>query len=59
MTSFQQRDTGPTSGFYTHVWTRRKFFQRIHELAGLSGLSFAIPLAGYGKSPAFKHRAQS
>jgi menaquinol-cytochrome c reductase iron-sulfur subunit len=60
VTSSPERDTGPTSGFYTPIGTRRKFFQWVtRAVAGLIGLGLAVPLLGYVISPALKRRAQS
>jgi quinol---cytochrome c reductase iron-sulfur subunit, bacillus type len=60
MTSSPERGNGPTSGFYTPVGTRRRFFQWVtRTAAGLIGLGLAVPLVGYVISPALKRRAQS
>jgi menaquinol-cytochrome c reductase iron-sulfur subunit len=55
-----ERDTGPTSGFYTPIGTRRRFFQWVtRTAAGLIGLGLAVPLVGYVISPALKRRVHS
>lgn len=57
MSSSPERGIGPTSGFYSPVGTRRKFFQWVtRAAAGLIGMSLAIPLVGYVVSPALKRR---
>src|SRR5215472_7647746 len=49
-----------TSGFYTPVGTRRRFFQWVtRAAAGFIGLSLTVPIIGYVISPALKRRVQS
>lgn len=49
-----------SSGHYTPIGTRRRFFQWvIRAAAGFIGLGLALPLVGYVISPALRRRMQS
>jgi len=55
-----EAEQNDSSGFYTPVGSRRKFFHWMTGIAAsLIGLGLAIPLVGYVISPAFKRREQS
>ena len=58
--SYPDQQPSHTSGFYTPVGTRRRFFQWVtRAAAGFIGLALAVPIIGYVISPALKRRAQS
>jgi menaquinol-cytochrome c reductase iron-sulfur subunit len=60
MTASPDSDPIHTSGFYTPVGSRRRFFQWVtRAAAGFIGLGLAVPLVGYVISPALKRRAQT
>ena len=54
-----EAEQNDSSGFYTPVGSRRKFFHWMTGIAAsLIGVGLAIPLVGYVISPAFKRREQ-
>ena len=54
-----EAEQNDSSGFYTPIGSRRKFFHWMTGIAAsLIGVGLAIPLIGYVISPAFKRREQ-
>src|SRR5215831_15982142 len=54
--SYPDQQPSHTSGFYTPVGTRRRFFQWVtRAAAGFIGLALAVPIIGYVISPICTH----
>src|SRR6185436_8025747 len=59
MPSLENQEERANGGIHTPIGSRRKFFEWVtRAIAGVIGLSLAIPLAGYVISPGLKRRTK-